>query len=233
MIDNHIPLSLNDPITNPPKRRERTVLKKRAHRGNGINRALRRATPLKTGSRSELLKKPQYRLLQIRVRSRGPSPLYIEERHRALGRDATFSWSRALTHPPRCNRTRHRGRHLDFVGAAILVSWGPPSWIGSRGGRHLGSDFVTSLTLKWGLYYSWVWRGLGSMNKGPNATIRLVRRQNHTGTTVSWTTVQREKSSHAYKLSSNVQTACSTDSLNNCPKHSILRFSSFALKIYL
>ena len=61
----------------------------------------------------------------------------------------------------------------------------------------------------------------------------LVRRQNHAGTTVSWTTVQREKNSHAYKLSSNVQTACSTDSLNNCPKHSILRFSSFALKIYL
>ena len=71
------------------------------------------------------------------------------------------------------------------------------------------------------------------MNKGPNATVRLVRRQNHAGTTVSWTTVQREKSSHAYKLSSNVQTACSTDSLNNCPKHSILSFSSFALKIYL
>ena len=71
------------------------------------------------------------------------------------------------------------------------------------------------------------------MNKGPNATIRFVRRQNHAGTTVSWTTVQREKNSHAYKLSSNVQTACSTDSLNNCPKHSILRFSSFALKIYL
>ena len=71
------------------------------------------------------------------------------------------------------------------------------------------------------------------MNKGPNATIRLVRRQNHAGTTVSWTTVQREKNSHAYKLSSNVQTACSTDSLNNCPKHSFLRFSSFALKIYL
>ena len=46
-------------------------------------------------------------------------------------------------------------------------------------------------------------------------------------------TVQREKSSQAYKLSSNVQTACSKDSLNNCPKHSILRFSSFALKIYL
>ena len=42
---------------NPPKRRERTVLKKRVHPGNGINRALRRATPLKTGSRSELHKK--------------------------------------------------------------------------------------------------------------------------------------------------------------------------------
>ena len=86
---------------------------------------------------------------------RGPSPLYIEERHRALGRDATFSWSRALTHPPRCNGTRHRDHHLvsDFVGASILVSWGPPSWTGSDGGRHLGSDVVTSLTLKWGLYY--------------------------------------------------------------------------------
>ena len=36
---------------NPPKRRERV------HPGNGINRALRRATPLKTGSRSELRKK--------------------------------------------------------------------------------------------------------------------------------------------------------------------------------
>ena len=30
------------------------------------------------------------------------------------------------------------------MGAAILdrKSWGPPSWIGSRGGRHLGSDEV-------------------------------------------------------------------------------------------
>ena len=42
--------------------------------------------------------------------------------------------------------------------------------------------------------------------------------------------MQREKSSHAYKLSLNVQTACSTDSLNNCPKHSILRFSTVAVK---
>ena len=90
---------------------------------------------------------------------RGPSPLYIEERHRALGRDATFSWSRALTHPPRCNRTRHRSRHLDFVGAAILVSWGPPSWTGSRGGRHLWPE-VTSKALKWRLYYSCIWDAL-------------------------------------------------------------------------
>ena len=34
-----------------------------------------------------------------------------EERHRALGRDATFPWPRALTNPSRFNRTRHRG-HL-------------------------------------------------------------------------------------------------------------------------
>ena len=70
---------------------------------------------------------------------RGPSPLYIEERHRALGRDATFSWSRALTHPLRCNRTRHRDHHLvsDFVG--------PPSWC--RGGRHLGSEVVGAAIL--------------------------------------------------------------------------------------
>ena len=72
---------------NPPKRRERTVLKKRVHPGNGINRALRRATPLKTGSRSELRKKPpgypQYRLLHsVFVRyMRGPSPLYIEKKN--------------------------------------------------------------------------------------------------------------------------------------------------------
>ena len=82
---------------------------------------------------------------------RGPSPLYIEERHRALGRDATFSWSRALTHPPRCNRTRHRGPPSWYRGAAILVSWGPPSWTGSRGGRHLGSEVVGTAILdrKW------------------------------------------------------------------------------------
>ena len=42
---------------NPPKRHERTVLKKRVHPGNRINQALGCATPLKTGSRSELRKK--------------------------------------------------------------------------------------------------------------------------------------------------------------------------------
>ena len=31
-----------------------------------------------------------------------------EEWHRALGHDATFTWSRVLTHPPRCNRMHHR-----------------------------------------------------------------------------------------------------------------------------
>ena len=49
---------------NPPKRRERTVLKKRVHPGNGINRALRRATPLKTGSRSELRKKTHPEIIE-------------------------------------------------------------------------------------------------------------------------------------------------------------------------
>ena len=70
---------------------------------------------------------------------------FAKERHRALGRDATFSWSRALTHPPRCNRTRHRDCHLvsDFVE--------PPSWIGSGGGRHLGPEVVGTAILdrKW------------------------------------------------------------------------------------
>ena len=105
-----------------------------------------------------------------------PNEHLREERHRALGRNAAFSWSRALTPPPRCNRTRHRdrhlvsdfvgpppwcrgGRHLGVVGAAILdrKSWGPPSWTGSRGGRHLGSDVVTSLALNRRQYYSTIW----------------------------------------------------------------------------
>ena len=73
---------------NPPKRRERTVLKKRVHPGNGINRALRRATPLKTGSLSELRKKKILNIDSSRsvfVRyMRGPSPLYIEKNDTAL-----------------------------------------------------------------------------------------------------------------------------------------------------
>ena len=99
-----------------------------------------------------------------------PNEHLREERHRALGRNATFSWSRALTPPPRCNRTRHRdrhlvsdflgpppwcrgGRHLGVVGAAILdrKSWGPPSWTGSRGGRHLNVVGAAILDRKsWG-----------------------------------------------------------------------------------
>ena len=48
-----------------------------------------------------------------------------EEGHHALGRDATFSWSRALTHPPRCNRTRHRKvrrSNGDHLGGAHTTS---------------------------------------------------------------------------------------------------------------
>ena len=40
----------------------------------------------------------------------------------SLGGDATFSWSRALTHPPRCILTRHR---------EVEVEWWP-SRIGHR-----------------------------------------------------------------------------------------------------
>ena len=79
-----------------------------------------------------------------------PSP---EDGHRALGRDDTFSWSRALTHPPRCNRMRYR--EVRDLMAAILdrKSCWRPSWIGSRdviypitGGYYLNgiSDAKTS-----------------------------------------------------------------------------------------
>ena len=44
-----------------------------------------------------------------------------------------------------------------------------------RGGAG-GDDIKICIDFAWS---TWVWRGLGSMNKGPNATIRLVRRQNH------------------------------------------------------
>ena len=39
------------------------------------------------------------------------------------------------------------------MGAAILdlTSWGPPSWTGSRGGRHLGSEVVgAAILVSWG-----------------------------------------------------------------------------------
>ena len=69
------------------------------------------------------------------------------------------------------------------------------------------------------------WNVVCSMNMGPNAKPCGNHRFLDNCAT-------GEKLSRL-QLSSNVQTACSTDSLNNCPKHSILRFSSFALKIYL
>ena len=54
-----------------------------------------------------------------------------EEGHHALGRDAYFSWSWAMTHPSRCNRTCITGR----------------SW------THLGSEVTTSFALKRDPYY--------------------------------------------------------------------------------
>ena len=41
------------------------------------------------------------------------------------------------------------------------MPWGPPSWIGRpwrHGGRHVGSDIVTSLKLKGPLYYSYYFK---------------------------------------------------------------------------
>ena len=69
----------------------------------------------------------------------------------ALGRAATFPWSRALTHLPRWHLTRHRvaggrGGGLGVL-AAILEPW-RPSW---------GGHFVTSLTLNRPVYYSAAW----------------------------------------------------------------------------
>ena len=44
----------------------------------------------------------------------------------ALGRDATFPWSRALTHPSRCNRMRNRViRGRDITGVMPLIEWRP------------------------------------------------------------------------------------------------------------
>ena len=63
----------------------------------------------------------RYFFLKLRPESKVTVTLndtFREEGHRALGREATFSWSRALTHPPRCNRTRHR--EVGDLMAAIL-----------------------------------------------------------------------------------------------------------------
>ena len=57
LLDGNTMESSEKKTPNPPKRCERTALKKRVHPGKGINQVLRRATPLKTGSRSELRKK--------------------------------------------------------------------------------------------------------------------------------------------------------------------------------
>ena len=57
---------------NPPKRCERNVLKKRVHPGNWMNRVLRRATPLKTGSHSELRKKTHATFPEINERPLTP-----------------------------------------------------------------------------------------------------------------------------------------------------------------
>ena len=45
-----------------------------------------------------------------------------EEGHCALGRGATFSWTRALTRPQRSNRTGGLGRHGDHLGSGVVTS---------------------------------------------------------------------------------------------------------------
>ena len=78
------------------------------------------------------------------------TPLYNrEERNRALGRDTTLSWSRALTHPPKCNRTRHRV--IRGLRGRTLCLW-QSSWIRCP---YLELDLVTSLALKRHPYYSY------------------------------------------------------------------------------
>ena len=136
---------------NPPKRRERTVLEKKGPPGERDkteccgalhHQRLDLVLNFVKKNHPEILIIDSSRSVIIRY-MRGPSPLVYreEERHRALGRDATFTLSGALTHPPRCNRARHRDRHLvsDFVG--------PPSWISRRGGRHLRSEVVGAAIL--------------------------------------------------------------------------------------
>ena len=57
----------------------------------------------------------------------------MEERRRGdggIGRDATFSWSRALIHPTRCNRMCHRVNKVErFQGPCHKLD-----------GEHLGFD---------------------------------------------------------------------------------------------
>ena len=64
------------------------------------------------------------------------------------------------------------------MGAAILdrKSWGPPSWIGSRGGRHLGSDVVgAAILVSWGPP-SWTGSDVKNAIVGPILlTISLLR----------------------------------------------------------
>ena len=73
------------------------------------------------------------------------TPLYNrEERHRALGRDATLSWSRALTHPPRCNRTCHRV--IRGLRGRTLCLW-QSSWIRCRFSDVIGAKETPILLL--------------------------------------------------------------------------------------
>ena len=103
---------------------------------------------------------------------------------RGLGRWLTL---RGVTKGAAISYLTSWGRHLGVVGAAILdrKSWVPPSWIWRRGGRHLGSDVVTSLTLKCHTYYCslcwfflnilwnipWKWNNLVSLR--PNYFISI------------------------------------------------------------
>ena len=72
------------------------------------------------------------------------------ERHHALGRDATFPWSRAFTQLPRLNQTRHRvirgrrGRGVEGHPRSTL----PRSWRPSlRHGGHL-HDVIYPIMLR-------------------------------------------------------------------------------------
>ena len=56
-------------------------------------------------------------------------------------------------------------------------SWGPPSWIGSRGGRHLGSDVVGAAILdrkSWGPP-SWIGSDVKNAKVGPILLIEIRR----------------------------------------------------------